>query len=96
MTLTDYQIQGAKDGLEILKKYNIVYLAWEVRTRKTATVLTIAKDFQNVLFVTKLKAISSIVSDFQKLRYTYNLETINYESIHKVCLLYTSPSPRDS
>ena len=31
MTLTDYQIQGAKDGLEILKKYNIVYLAWEVR-----------------------------------------------------------------
>jgi len=84
MKLTDYQIQGAKDGLEILKKYNIVYLAWEVRTRKTATVLTIAKDFQNVLFVTKLKAISSIVSDFQKLRYTYNLETINYESIHKV------------
>jgi len=31
MKLTDYQIQGAKDGLEILKKYNIVYLAWEVR-----------------------------------------------------------------
>ena len=84
MKLTDYQIKGAKDGLEILKKYNIVYLAWEVRTRKTATVLTIAKDFQNVLFVTKLKAISSIVSDFQKLGYTYNLEMINYESIHKV------------
>jgi len=84
MKLTDYQIKGAKDGLEILKKYNIVYLAWEVRTRKTATVLTIAKDFQNVLFVTKLKAISSIVSDFQKLGYTYNLEIINYESIHKV------------
>ena len=84
MKLTDYQIKGAKDGLEILKKHNIVYLAWEVRTRKTATVLTIAKDFQNVLFVTKLKAISSIVSDFQKLGYTYNLEMINYESIHKV------------
>ena len=84
MKLTDYQIKGAKDGLEILKKHNIVYLAWEVRTRKTATVLTIAKDFQNVLFVTKLKAISSIVSDFQKLGYTYGLETINYESIHKV------------
>ena len=84
MKLTDYQIKGAKDGLEILKKYNIVYLAWEVRTRKTATVLTIAKDFQNVLFVTKLKAISSIVSDFQKLGYAYNLEMINYESIHKV------------
>jgi len=84
MKLTDYQIKGAKDGLDILKKYNIVYLAWEVRTRKTATVLTIAKDFQNVLFVTKLKAISSIVSDFKKLGYTYNLEMINYESIHKV------------
>jgi len=65
MKLTDYQIQGAKDGLAILKKHNIVYLAWEVRLGKTATVLTIAKDFQNVLFVTKLKAISSIVSDFQ-------------------------------
>ena len=84
MKLTDYQIQGAKDGLAILKKHNIVYLAWEVRLGKTATVLTIAKNFQNVLFVTKLKAISSIVSDFQKLGYTYDLEMINYESIHKV------------
>ena len=83
MKLTDYQIKGAKDGLEVLLKHNIVYLAWEVRTRKTATVLTIAKEFNNVLFVTKLKAISSIVSDFKKLGYTYDLETINYESIHK-------------
>ena len=84
MILTDYQIQGAEDGLEILRKHNIVYLAWEVRTRKTATVLTIAKDFDNVLFVTKKKAISSIESDFKKLGYSYNLTVINYESLHKL------------
>ena len=84
MTLTDYQIKGAEDGLKILKKHHIAYLAWEVRTRKTATVLTIAKDFENVLLITKLKAISSIVSDFKKLGYNYNLTVINYESIHKL------------
>tara|TARA_R110000772_G_scaffold36098_6_gene86673 strand:+ start:3109 stop:4338 length:1230 start_codon:yes stop_codon:yes gene_type:complete len=82
--LRDYQQQAADKGIEILNKHNIFYLMAEVRTGKTATVLTIAKNFENVLFITKLKAIGSIVSDFQKLGYNYNLETINYESIHKV------------
>ena len=82
--LRNYQQQAVEEGLDILLNHNIVYLAWEVRLGKTATVLTIAKNFNDVLFVTKLKAISSIKSDFQKLGYTYNLEMINYESIHKV------------
>ena len=55
--LRNYQQQAVKEGLDILLNHNIVYLAWEVRLGKTATVLTIAKDFQNVLFVDKCTAI---------------------------------------
>ena len=82
--LRPHQSDDSKEGLKVLLKYNIMYYMAEVRTGKTATALTIAAQFNDVLFVTKLKAISSIKSDFQKLGYTYNLEMINYESIHKV------------
>ena len=84
MKLRDYQQADADKGTEILMQHNLLYLMAEVRTGKTATALTIANKFDNVLFVTKLKAISSILSDFEKLGYNYNLTTINYESIHKL------------
>ena len=58
----------------------------EVRTGKTLTSLGIADKVKavNVLFVTKKKAISSIEDDYQLLNPSFNLITINYESIHKI------------
>jgi len=58
----------------------------EVRTGKTLTALSIGIELkaQKVLFITKKKAISSIDRDYDMLRPTYFLHTINYESLHKV------------
>ena len=82
--LRDYQKQGSKNGLEILKKHKILILNFEVRTGKTHTVLDIAKNYNSVLFVTKKKAISSIESDYKKAGHSYGITIINYESLHKV------------
>ena len=58
----------------------------EVRTGKTLTSLAIAEQLkaQNVLFITKKKAISSIEDDNAMLSPSYNLTVINYESLHKL------------
>lgn len=65
---------------------NIVYLSMEVRTGKTLTALSLANKFSNkkgVLFVTKKKAIKSIQKDYDLLNPDYDIEIINYESLHK-------------
>lgn len=84
--LRDYQIKLSYQGNDILNKYRIVYLAMEVRTGKTLTSLNIAKLYgaKNVLFLTKKKAISSILDDYNKFGFNYNLTVINDESIHKI------------
>lgn len=82
--LRDYQEQGAKDGLEILKKHKILILNWEVRCGKSHVVLEIARNYKSVLFVTKKKAISSIESDYKMAGHSYDITIINYESLHKV------------
>lgn len=84
--LRDYQIELSNKGTEILKSKGIVYLAMEVRTGKTITSLTIAKNFgaKSVLFLTKKKAIQSILSDFKDLNYNYELDVINNESVHLI------------
>lgn len=86
VTLRPYQIELADKALDILKRLNIVYLAMEVRTGKTLTALSIAEKFgaNNVLFLTKKNAISSIEKDFAVLNPGYNLTVINDESMHKV------------
>lgn len=58
----------------------------EVRTGKTLTALGIAKEMKprRLLFLTKKKAISSIQSDYDALAPEYDIEVINYESLHKV------------
>jgi len=58
----------------------------EVRTGKTLTSLGLAQHLEckQVLFVTKKKAISSIESDYNLLNPTFELHTINYESLHKI------------
>jgi hypothetical protein len=84
--LRSYQIDIAERGLNILNKYNILYLAMEVRCGKTATSLEIAKQFKakRVLFLTKKKAIGSILDDYKEFGYTYHIDVINDESMHKL------------
>lgn len=84
--LRDYQQKLSKDACKILERSRFVYLALEVRTGKTLTSLNIANMIgaSHVLFVTKKKAIGSIISDYKKLNPFMELEVINYESLHKV------------
>lgn len=87
-TLRDYQEEISKKGIEILKIYNVVYLAMQVRTGKTATSLEIAKlnNSKNVLFLTKKKAIKSIQEDYVNFGYDnqFKITVINDESMHLI------------
>tara|TARA_R100000935_G_scaffold24730_1_gene44348 strand:+ start:25 stop:1182 length:1158 start_codon:yes stop_codon:yes gene_type:complete len=58
----------------------------EVRTGKTLTSLGICDQIgaKKVLFITKKKAISSIQSDYDLLIPQFEIEVINYESLHKI------------
>lgn len=82
----DYQLDIIERGLEIIKKHRFLYLAMEVRTGKTLTSMGICQKLgvNNVLFLTKKKAISSIQGDYDILSPSYDCTVINYESIHKV------------
>ena len=86
MKLRQYQIELSDKATEILKELNIVYLAMEVRTGKTATALTIAKNInaKKVLFLTKKKAIQSIQSDYSDFNFNYEIVIINNESLHTI------------
>jgi len=82
----DYQQEIMDKGVGILEDAGFLYLAMEVRTGKTLTSLGICDkmNVNNVLFLTKKKAISSISDDYTKLcPASFSLFTINYESIHR-------------
>jgi hypothetical protein len=85
-TLRSYQIDIAEKATYTLLKHNIVYLAMEVRTGKTSTSLEIANRFgaKKVLFLTKKKAIGSILDDYKEFGHTYHIDVINDESMHKI------------
>ncbi len=83
----DYQKNIISQGTEILKDKGFLYLAMEVRTGKTLTSLGISDqmEVEHVLFLTKKKAISSIVGDYDLMcPASFILFTINYESMHKL------------
>ena len=86
--LRDYQKEKANDALEVLKMYNVVYLSMEVRTGKTVTSFETAKQFgaKNILFLTKKKAISSIIKDYTEFGYDNNFKLLimNDESMHLI------------
>ena len=86
MTYREYQKDIIDRGSKIIKKYNFLYLAMEVRTGKTITSFGICDQIKanNVLFITKKKAIKSISQDFRLLNPKFNLAIINYESLHKL------------
>jgi hypothetical protein len=84
--LRDYQIKNSNECTEILNKYGLVYLQHTQRTGKTLTALQIAENIKatKVIFITKKKAINSILSDFKDFNFSFELDVINYESLHKV------------
>src|SRR5690242_13388532 len=86
--LRDYQVRLASDGCEILQRKNIVYLAMEVRTGKSATALEICKLYgaKKVLFLTKKRAIKSIQDDYSDFGYEFDLLVWNDESLHKILI----------
>jgi len=88
--LRDNQIKNANECTSILLKYGLVYLQHEVRTGKTLTALQIAENItaKNVLFITKKKAIDSIKSDYSDFNFSFELDVINYESLHKTSNKY--------
>ena len=86
MELRKYQIRLANEATEILQRKMIVYLAMEVRTGKTLTALQTAQNYgaKNVLFLTKLRAFTSVQNDFDNMNFTFKLTIANDESLHKV------------
>ena len=86
MKFRDYQLNIIQEGKSILQNHKLLYLSMEVRTGKTLTSLGICKELniENVLFITKKKAISSIETDYNMYAPSFYLETINYESLHKI------------
>lgn len=81
-----YQKEIITQGVDILKELGIVYLSMEVRTGKTLTALGIAygMDAENILFITKKKAITSILADHKAFNVGNALTVVNFESVHKL------------
>jgi len=84
--LRSYQLDLSKKAVEILREKKIVYLAIEPRCGKTLIALNTCELYnaKSVLFVTKKKAISSVESDYASMSFSFDLQVINTESIHKV------------
>ena len=84
--LRDYQTEISHKACGILKEKKIVYLMMEPRCGKTLTALETAKLYgaNNVLFLTKKKAISSIESDYTNFGYTFNLTVTNDEQLANI------------
>ena len=82
--LRDYQKKLSNEVRSKLKDNKICILNAEVRTGKTHVALSVASDYNNVLFITKKKAISSIEDDYKTAKHKFNITIINYESLHKI------------
>ena len=86
MEFRDYQRKIIDKSIPILLDKGFLYLAMEVRTGKTLISLGVAEKMfmDNVLFITKKKAIPFIEEDYKLLSPKYKLVVINYESLHKI------------
>lgn len=87
MNLRDYQIEISEKSVRILQSKKIVYISSEVRTGKTLMALNTCKLYgaKKVLFLTKKKAIQSILNDYNNFGYVNDFEivVINNESMSK-------------
>ena len=81
----DYQSKIIMKATDLLMKNKFVYLSMEVRTGKTLTsmgTLDNIDGIDNVLFITKKKAIPNIQADYDSLSPSYKMTIVNYESLH--------------
>lgn len=85
-TLRSYQIEIANKATTILKNKKLVCICAMVRTGKTLMALQTAQNYgaKNVLFVTKINAFSSVKNDYTNFGFSFELEIINKESLHKI------------
>ena len=86
ITLRQYQEEISREAQQKLLQNKFVYLSMEVRCGKTLTALHCLDSFffSKVLFITKKKAISSIVSDYKALSPAYDLTVTNYDQLHNI------------
>ena len=86
MDLRDYQNRISTEAATKLQEYGCCYLSMECRTGKSLTALATAQKYgaKSVLFVSKLKALPSVLADYNMLKPSFDFTPINYESIHKV------------
>ena len=84
--LRDYQVEAVNKCLAKIKAGRVPYLASETRTGKSIMALTVANEVnaKSVLFLTKKKAISSVLADYQKSGYSYKFTVTNYEQASKL------------
>ena len=86
--LRDYQVRIANDACEILQRKKIVCIFAMVRTGKSIMSLETCKLYgaKRVLFITKIKAFSSIENDYFNFGYIphFEITIINRESLHKI------------
>lgn len=84
--LRDYQIKISTDIANLLPSRKIHYLNGQVRCGKSLIALEVAKkvNAKKVLFITKIKAFSSIQSDYNNFGYDFELTIINKESLHTI------------
>lgn len=83
MSLYDYQKAIVEQATSILANKHIVYLNMGMRTGKTRVALSIAKNYNNILFVTKKRVINFVYKEKDELGINTNITVINYEQLHK-------------
>lgn len=95
MTPKKHQLEMAKEGLEILVKNKIVYLAAQERTGKSLTAILICEEMAKIrvkntlcLIITKKKALEGWQDTLDKYAYTQTtiFQVINYHSVHKITM----------
>ena len=86
MILRDYQIEIADNLAKIVADNGVGICIIQQRVGKTLISLQACSllALDNVLFVTKKKAIQSIKNDYSMMGYTFELDVINYDNLHKV------------
>jgi hypothetical protein len=81
-----HQEQISKQAYEILRNQGLVYLSMEERTGKTLTAILTCEmtKAQNILIITKKKALKGWDETLEAFKHTKSYDAINYESLHKI------------
>lgn len=85
-----YQSDIAKQAVDVIKEYMIVYLAMEERTGKTLTSILVAEQLNvnNILVITKKKAIGGWEETLEAFEHEKQFHVTNY---HQACKIDWAP-----